>query len=296
MSPPSLPSLLGSPWTLSPSVTMPAAAAAVLYLVCVRRVGGAWPARRTVSFLAGIASVVVALESGIDAYDDQLLSIHMWQHMLLLLVAPLGLLGGRPSILALRALPPARRRGVARAVARTRWLTSPAPALVLFAAVVILTHLPAFYDAALRHAAVHDLEHVLYLVAGLLVWSPLLDADPAPARRLDGLGRLAYLIVAMMPMALVGAYLNRHATLYYPAYGPPARALGTSALNDQSQAGAIMWVVGNVIMVAVGLWTAVAAMVAEERRQTAREARAAAVASPEARAATVAAPDPGAPA
>ncbi len=281
MSPPALPSLLVSHWTLSPSVAVPAVAAGVLYLVRVRRVGGGWPARRTVSFLAGIACVVFALQSGIDAYDDQLLSIHMWQHTLLLLVAPLGLLGGRPSILALRALPAARRRGAARAVARTRWVTAPAPALVLFASVVILTHLAAFYDAALRHAAVHDLEHVLYLVAGLVLWSPLVDADPAPARRLDGLGRLVYVIVAMMPMALVGAYLNRHATLYYPVYGAPARALGISALNDQSQAGAIMWVVGNVFMVAVGLWTAVAAMVAEERRQTAREARAAAVAAPD---------------
>ena len=72
---------------------------------------------------------------------------------------------------------------------------------------------------------------------------------------------------------MIGAYLNRHATLVYPAYGPPARALGISALDDQAQAGAIMWVAGNSIMVAVGLWAAVAAMVAEERRQLAPGSR-----------------------
>ena len=81
----------------------------------------------------------------------------------------------------------------------------------------------------------------------------------------------------MMPMALVGAYLNRHATSFYPAYDAPARALGISALDDQAQAGAIMWVVGGVIMTAVGLWAAMAAMVAEERRLVAREARLAAL-------------------
>jgi cytochrome c oxidase assembly factor CtaG len=112
-------------------------------------------------------------------------------------------------------------------------------------------------------------------MAGLLMWSPLVDGDPAPRHRLSGLGRLGYLIVAMLPMAVVGAYLNRHATLVYPAYGPPARALGVSALDDQGQAGAIMWVVGSSIMVAVGLWAALAAMVAEERRLVAREARSA---------------------
>ncbi len=281
MSAPSLHGLLVSHWTLSPTVTAPAIAVAALYLIGLRRAGGRWPLRRTSSFLAGIACVLVALQSGIDAYDDQLLSIHMWQHMLLLLVAPSLLLGGRPLILALRAIAPARRGTLAQAMARTRWLTAPAPALAVFAAVVILTHLPAFYDATLRHAGLHDLEHALYLAAGLVMFSPLLDADPAPARRLDGLGRLIYLIVAMMPMALVGAYLNRHATLFYPAYGPPARALGVSALDDQGQAGAIMWVAGNVFMVAVGLWTALAAMLAEERRLVAREARAASAINPD---------------
>jgi cytochrome c oxidase assembly factor CtaG len=107
------------------------------------------------------------------------------------------------------------------------------------------------------------------------MWSPLVDGDPAPRHRLSGLGRLVYLLVAMLPMALVGAYLNRRATLVYPAYGPPAHALGISAVDDQGQAGAIMWVAGDVIMVAVGLWAALAAMLAEERRLVAREARSA---------------------
>lgn len=283
MSAPSLPSLLVSQWELAPAVVVPAAAGAALYVFAARRGSGRWPARRTASFLAGIGCVLVALQSGFDAYDDRLLSVHMIQHMLLLLVAPLLLHGGRPLILALRALPPARRAGFARALDRTRALTSPLQALALFAAVIVFTHLPAFYDATLRHPALHYTEHALYLIAGLLMWSPIVDGDPAPRHRLSGLGRLGYLIAAMIPMALVGAYLNRHATLVYPAYGPPARALGISALDDQGQAGAIMWVVGNTIMVAVGLWAAVAAMVAEERRQVAREARAASLITPDAR-------------
>jgi putative copper resistance protein D len=280
VSAPSLPSLLVSHWALSPSVAVPAAGFAALYLLGTLRVGTRWPVRRSISYLAGIGCVVLALQSGVDAYDDHLLSIHMVQHMLLLLVAPLFLLGGRPLILALRALAPARRSAVSRAVARTRWLTAPVPALAFFSAVVTLTHLPVFYDATLRYASLHELEHALYLAAGLVMWSPLLDADPAPARRLDGLGRLVYLIVAMMPMALVGAYLNRHATLFYPAYGPPARALGISALDDQGQAGAIMWVAGGVVMTMVGLWAALAAMLAEERRLMAREVRAASSGAP----------------
>ena len=268
-------SLLVSDWALTPSVVVPVAASALLYLAATRRAAGRWPRRRTASFLAGLACLLIALQSGIDAYDDRLLSVHMVQHMLILLLAPLLLHGGRPVILALSALPPEHRRRPARLFARTRSLTSPLAALAAFAAVVVLTHLPAFYDAAVRHDWIHYAEHLLYLLAGLLMWSPLIDGDPAPRHRLSGLGRLGYLIVAMLPMALVGAYLNRYASLAYPAYGPPAHALGISALNDQAQAGAIMWVVGNSIMVAVGLWAALAAMVAEERRLLAREGRSA---------------------
>jgi len=247
--------------------------AAVLYGRGAVRLGGRWRWRRTASFMAGLACLLLALQSGIDAYDDRLLSVHMVQHMLILLLAPLLLLGGRPVVLVLAALPPSRRGGVARALARTRRFTEPVPALVCFAAIVVLTHLPAFYDATLRHSAVHYAEHALYVLAGLMMWTPLVDGDPAPRRRLSGLARLVYLFVAMLPMALVGAYLNRHVGLVYPAYGAPAHALGISAIDDQAQAGAIMWVLGNSIMVAVGLWVSVAAMVAEERRLVARENR-----------------------
>lgn len=281
MSAPSLPSLLVSHWALSASVVVPALGAAVLYAVAAGRIRGRWPARRTISFLAGIACVLIALQSGIDAYDDQMLSVHMVQHMLLLMAAPLLLLGGRPLLLTLRTLPPARRSSFASVLDRARFFIGPVQSLAAFAAVILLTHLPWFYDATLRHPALHELEHAMYLGAGLLVFSPLVDGDPAPRHRLNGLGKLAYLIVAMMPMALVGAYLNRHAALFYPPYGPPARALGISALDDQAHAGAIMWVAGGVVMTAVGLWAAVAAMVAEERRLAAREARAASLVTPD---------------
>jgi putative membrane protein len=287
VSAPSLPSLLVSHWALSPTVAVPAIALGGLFLNASRRVTGLWPVRRTASFLAGIGCVLVALQSGVDAYDDQLLSVHMIQHMLLLIAAPPLLLAGRPLILALRSLSPRRRVLLAGLLGRTRGATAPLPALAVFAASVLLTHLPSFYGATLRHPVLHDGEHALYLAVGLVMWSPMLDGDPVARHRLNGLGKLVYLIAAMMPMALVGAYLNRHATLFYPAYGPPAHALGISALDDQAQAGAIMWVGGGVVMTAVGLWCAMAAMVAEERRLATREAR-------EVRAAAMATPDRGA--
>jgi putative membrane protein len=272
---PSLPALFVSHWHVSWSLMAIGALYGALYLWAALNTTGRWPVRRTLAFLAGIACVLVALQSGIDTYDEHLLSVHMVQHMLLLLLAPLLLLAGRPALLALRSLPPGRsRRGLAQALSRAARFAGPVPCLAAFSAVVVLTHLPGFYSATLRSPGLHGFEHAVYLCAGLLLWAPLLDVDPSPRRRLGGFGRLIYMLGAMPAMALVGAYLNRHPSLVYPAYGPPAHALGISAIADQQQAGAIMWVAGNLIMIAVGLWAALAAMVAEERRQQSREARA----------------------
>jgi putative membrane protein len=270
---PGLMALLVSHWQPSWTLMAEGGLAALLYGWATRRVSGRWPRWRTVSFMGGIACLLVALQSGLDAFDDRLLSVHMVQHLLLLEVAPLMLVGGRPTLLALRAATPRPRSQLARALARLRAITTPLWCLAIFAVVVLLTHLPVFYDATLQSAPLHDAEHALYLSAGLLLWWPLVDGDPSPRVRLDGLGKLIYLIVALMPMALLGAYLNRHSSLVYSAYAGPAHTLGVSAVADQQRAGALMWVAGAVVMVAAGLWQAMATMVVEERRQKARDER-----------------------
>ncbi len=263
-------SLLVTHWHMAVSLDAQLTVLAIAYLAAATRTR--WPLRRTFCFLAGLLCVAISLQSGLDSLDDQLLSVHMAQHLVLLMLAPLLLLAGQPVLLALRVLPRRGRRVLARSLARVRTITGPVFCLAVFTAVVLLTHLPGFYDATLRRPALHVAEHLAYLAAGLLLWWPITDADPAQSRRLGGLGRLIYVLATMPPMALLGAYLNRAASLVYPAYGPPAKALGVSAVIDQQHAGAIMWVGGSMIVTVVGLWVAVAALVAEERRQRRNEA------------------------
>jgi putative copper resistance protein D len=279
MSAPSIPHLVVSHWQLDPVPLIEASVLAGAYAWGAIRIGRRWPLHRTFSFLAGVGCVLVALCSGLDAYDDRLLSVHMVQHMLLLLGAPLLLIAGRPLLLVMRALTPGARPAMARAIVRLRPLTGPLQALVFYCVVVAGTHLAWFYDQALSHPALHDVEHLLYLSSGSLLLWPLLDGEPAPSRRLGGLAKLGYLLVAMLPMAIVGAYLNRATAVVYRPYAAAAHALGISAVNDQAQAGAIMWVVGNTVMIGIGLWAVMAALSADERRQQARDARLATVAT-----------------
>ena len=267
------PSLLSLPvegWSAAPAQDVAAVLVLGLYAWAATRVRG-WPARRALCFAAGIGALLVATQSGLDAYDDRLLSAHMLQHLLLLTLAPALLLGGRPLLLALRALPPTRRPAPARLLARLRPLGRPWATLALFALVVLATHVRAFYEATLAHPLLHDAEHLAYLLAGLALFAPLLDADPGAGRRLGGLARLAYVIAAGPPMALLGAYLNRATSVVYPSYAASAHALGISAVFDERRAGAIMWVGGGLVMLVVGLWSALAAMIREERVMAARE-------------------------
>jgi cytochrome c oxidase assembly factor CtaG len=268
-------------WRIDPGLSLTLLASAAIYLRAVHRStrGRArrpWPRRRTAAFLAGLAAIGLALESGLDTYAEDLLSIHMVQHLLLILVAPPLLLAGAPVTLALRGMAPAHRRALAtllrgRAIAA---LSHPAAGLLAIAGVMFCTHLTPLFELALTDPAVHVAEHVLYLGSGLLFWAVLIAPGPR-TRRLDGLGEVVYLLLGMPLMSVVGVILETDGSPRYAEYLAPARRLGVSALADQRLAGALMWVAGTLLMGAIALGVAWRSIVAEERRAVARESYAA---------------------
>ncbi|HWH10964.1 MAG TPA: cytochrome c oxidase assembly protein [Solirubrobacteraceae bacterium] len=231
-----------------------------------------WPRRRTAAFLAGLAAIALALESGLDGYAEQMLSIHMVQHLVLILVAAPLLLAGAPLTLALRTLTPGPRQAVAR-VLRGRTiaaLSHPATGLAALGAVMLATHLTPLFELALTDPTIHVVEHMLYLASGLLFWSVLIAPGPR-TRVLDGLGEVVYLLLGTPLMSVVGVILETDGVPRYEAYVAPARRLGISALGDQRLAGALMWVAGTTVMGVIALSVAWRSIVAEERRAVARE-------------------------
>src|SRR6266480_1095670 len=126
---------------------------------------------RTTSFVAGLAAIVLALDSPIDGLADKLLWVHMAQHILLLMVAPPLLALARPWNRMWHGLPLALRRGVARAVVQgPRWAPARAAAALLagalaswlaFSLTLLAWHVPAAYDLTLRSQPIHALEHAM---------------------------------------------------------------------------------------------------------------------------------------
>src|SRR5438552_12497933 len=146
-------------WSLDPSLIY-VAIAGVLYVLGSRR--SRWPRPlQAASFFAGLLTIVIALDSPIDAYADQLFWVHMLQHVLLLTFAPPLILLGRPWPRMWRALPLRTRGAVGRSVARSRWtapvraLARPLSAWVVVNAIGVLWPIPAAYHATLSNQTVH---------------------------------------------------------------------------------------------------------------------------------------------
>ncbi len=264
--------LLGS-WTVDPELLCVCCTAAALYVCGMIRSRRPWPAWRLVSFICGLLVLVVALQSGIDQYTDELLSIHVVEHLLLILVAPSLILWGAPVRLTLSACSPAGRHAIG-SLLRKQWvrlLTRPACGFALFTLVVLGTHLTGVYEAALRNQTVHAGEHAAYFWSGTLFLLPLLAADPIPHPP-GAIARFSWLMAAMVVMSVPAGVFLFDDHVRYPFYLTPARALHTSALSDQRAAGMIMLVAGGFAMGALAIVVAMGAMIAEERRQQRRDA------------------------
>jgi putative membrane protein len=275
---PELPGVLGA-WSLEPMTVAALASAAVAYGWACRVARTLTPrhpvpAGRKWAFFAGLGAVAVALLSPVDTYADVLLSVHMAQHLLLTLVAAPLLLLGQPGTLALRVVSPGRRRrwlraGHGRAL---RLASSPVLAWVVFAVAGWVIHFSPLFDAALRSRPVHVAEHVLFLATALLFWWPVVGG--APGRRpLPHPLRLLYLLVAMPQNTFLALAILGASGVLYSHYAEVARPWGPSPLADQRQGAGLMWVAGDLILLASVLLVA-AAWARHEQRVTERAERA----------------------
>ncbi|MGI8522607.1 MAG: cytochrome c oxidase assembly protein, partial [Nocardioides sp.] len=218
-------------WDAAPLPWLALVVTAALYLVAARAVTGRtpghpWPAWRTACFLGGLAVTLVALVGPPGAWDDVFFYAHMTQHIVLTMVSAPLLVLGDPVLLVLRVSSHDTRRRLVVPVLRSRVvhaLTHPVTGWVSFVAVMGLTHLPAVYDAFLRHPVLHDyVEHPLYLASGLLFFYPLL-APIAGTRHVRHWVRLVSLFTVMVPMAIIGFFIFAMPHLAYPYYAHVAR-------------------------------------------------------------------------
>lgn len=246
-------------WSIPPAATFVIVLAVVIYLrgwLLLRRAAVPFvPPWRASVFLLGMLTLWIALASPMDVLNGFVLTAHMLQHMLLMMVVPPLLLLGSPLIPLLRGLPVFAAREFAgpflnwplgKQIGRT--LTNPIVALLLMGITMFAWHIPAAYEMALRSSTWHQVEHACFLLASLIFWWPIVQPWPTQARW-QRWGMVPYLLIADLQNTALSAILIFSDRVLYPSYAIAPRLFGLSPQQDQAAAGAIMWVLGSVVFV-----------------------------------------------
>ena len=235
---------------------------AAIYALGFRRLHTQMPLRfpiwRLTAFIGGIASLLVAIASPLEEFDDQLLQVHMTQHLILMLIAPTLLLAGAPAIVFVRAMPPRLAKLLLGPAMRSqivrRWfacVTDPIVCWLAFAAAFWTWHLPGFFQLALRSERWHVVEHGCFFVTALMFWYPVIQPWPSVARW-PRWSMIPYLLLADGQNTILAALFMFSDRLIYPFYATVPRVAGFTPLGDQIVAGAIMWVPGSLFYLVPG--------------------------------------------
>jgi len=205
------------------------------------------PSVRIALFATGIALLLVALASPLAVIgEEELFAAHMAQHVLIGDLAPLCLLAGLTGPLLRPVL-------AIRPVERLRVLANPLVALPLWATTLVVWHVPALYDGAIRSDFVHAWEHAAFFAAGIVVWLPVLETLPAPEWFGTG-AKLGYVVGVRLVATLVGNVFVWGGQPFYDVYDTGDDFLGLSPSADQSLAGSIMMLEGSLVTIVAIAW------------------------------------------
>lgn len=200
---------------------------------------------KVLAFVLGVNLMFLSLFSALDELGDRyLFSAHMLQHLILTMVGPPLMLIGTPAWL----IEPLLRNRIVLRIGKI--LTHPVVAFTLFNVDIWVWHAPPLYDATLVNLNLHILEHVSFVLFGLIFWWPMFSPVKEGLPRLSTGGQILYLFFGSMPMMVLGAGLTFVPPLYAPYLYAP-RVWGLSPAADQQLGGLLMWVPVSLYMIVI---------------------------------------------
>ncbi|MFQ5880293.1 MAG: cytochrome c oxidase assembly protein [Dehalococcoidia bacterium] len=270
-------------WNWRPDVIMVVATLGSVYVAGWRRLWrqGARVARvwRLGLYIAGLMTICLALLSPIDTFGSFLFIMHMVQHELLVMVAPLLLLLADPLPVILWGLPRSLRTGIGRLLTRDApfrrilragtWMPI---SWLLYVTTLWAWHYPAMYEASLRNELVHDAQHLSFFLTALVFWWPIANPAPRLRRHLHYGLRIVYIVLATLQNTFLAALIALTERVLYPYYTAVPRLWGLTPLQDQITGGLIMWIPGAMMYVIVALVLVARMLDHEEQITRQREA------------------------
>jgi putative membrane protein len=269
-----------SAWNWDPLILLSLTLPGWLYLRGVRFLwrkagkGRGVGVRHILAFSTGLLALFAALISPLDTLAAALLSGHMVQHLLLIMVAAPLLVLGAPPAAQIWSIPASWRVDLSRwwrrqSGLKAAWsgISNPWVAWLAHALAITAWHIPRFYEAALLNDFIHLLEHASFFLTALLYWRAVFRSGAHG--QLNHGASMLYVFSMMMYQGVLGALITFSRSPWYPIYEESAAAWGLTLLEDQQLAGSIMWVPGNFVFLVVFIWLLWQWFQAMERRQLA---------------------------
>ncbi len=270
--------------------------AVALYIkgvVQLSRRGDKWPVGRTVAFALGISAIDYATSGGLGVYAKFSFEYHMVAHMVLGMVAPIGIVLGAPITLALRTLPQGRHsdergvRGSLIALLHSKpagIFTNPVMALALFDGSLFALYMTPLFGNLMQSHIGHLAMNVHFLLAGILFFHVIIGVDPNP-RKVPHIIRIVILFAAMSIHAFFAIALISTSTVIDQGYFLSLQTpWNLDLLADQHAGGSIAWALGE-IPILLALVATFIQWMRDDKRETKRidrnEARLAAMGEPD---------------
>ena len=232
--------------------------AVALYIkgvVVLTRRGDKWPVGRTISFALGISAIDFATSGGLGVYAHFAFSWHMVSHMVLGMIAPIGIVLGAPITLALRTLPQSRDgqelgvRGLLIKALHSRYarvLTNPVVALAIFDGSLFALYFTSLFGGMMQSHQGHLFMSIHFILTGILFFHVIVGVDPNP-RKVPHIIRIVILFAAMSIHAFFSVALMSASTLIDGGYFESLqRPWSLDLLADQRTGGAIGWAMGEI--------------------------------------------------
>ena len=232
--------------------------AVALYIkgvVILTRRGDKWPVGRTISFALGISAIDFATSGGLGVYAHFAFSWHMVAHMVLGMIAPIGIVLGAPITLALRTLPQSRDgqelgvRGLLIKALHSRYariITNPVVALAIFDGSLFALYFTSLFGGMMQSHQGHLFMSIHFILTGILFFHVIVGVDPNP-RKVPHIIRIVILFAAMSIHAFFSVALMSASTLIDGGYFESLqRPWSLDLLADQRTGGAIGWAMGEI--------------------------------------------------
>ena len=224
-------------------------------VIILSRRGDKWPVGRTIAFALGISAIDFATSGGLGVYSRFAFSNHMLSHMVLGMIAPIGIVLGAPITLALRTLPIGRNeqeRGIRGSFIAllhskvSKIYTHPVVALAIFNGSLFALYFTPLFGNLMQGHSGHFFMSIHFLLSGILFFQVLIGVDPMP-RKVLHIVKVIIIFAAMSIHAFFSISVMSASTLLDNGYfALLERPWATDLLADQRAGGAIGWAMGEI--------------------------------------------------